>query len=49
MTDFYLKFFKETAIENYVADSFYEFFLDNLYPDILRNNAKDSVSFPMVA
>ena len=45
MTDFYLKFFKETAIKNYETDSFYDFFLDFVYPDILRNNAKDSVSF----
>ena len=44
MTDFYLNFFKETMIQNYQADSFYDFFLENVYPDILRNNAKDSVS-----
>ena len=44
MTDFYLKFFKETAIQKYETDSFYDFFLDFVYPDILRNNAKDSVS-----
>lgn len=48
MTDFYLNFFKETVIQNYEADSFYDFFLENVYPDILRNNAKDSVSFPKV-
>ena len=48
MTDFYLKFFKETRIQNYETNSFYEFYLDYVYPDILRNNAKDTVSFSTV-
>ena len=45
MTDFYLKFFKETVIENYEVNSFYDFYLNYVFPDILRNNAKDTVSF----
>ena len=45
MTDFYLKFFTESTIQDYEANSFYDFFLEYVYPDILRNNAQDQVGF----
>jgi len=41
----YLAAASVNAIENYISDSFYDFYVDTIYPDVLRRDAKGQEYF----